>query len=110
MKRGIATEPGHHWQYLARNMSHNDSYYQENTDERQGERRYDSDDWQPDYSRHEEIGNSSGKRKRWVSDDEEDYDDVDRYDRASDGEDRASFKSPAEKRSKVPNKDENKSG
>ena len=92
-------------------MSHNNgSYYRENTDERQGERRYDSDDWQPDYSRHEEIGNSSGKRKRWVSDDDEDYNDLDHYDGASEGQDHASFKSPAEKRSRVPNEDENESG
>ena len=91
-------------------MSHNGSYYRENIDKRQGERRYDSDDWQPDYSRHEEIGNSSGKRKRWVSDDDEDYNDLDHYDGASEGQDHASFKSPAEKRSRRPNEDENKSG
>ena len=59
---------------------------------------------------HEEIGNSSGKRKRWVSDDDEDYNDLDHYDGASEGQDHASFKSPAEKRSRVPNEDENKSG
>ena len=87
-------------------MSHDDSRYREDRDDRRGERRYDSDEWQPLHKRYDEIDNSTGKRKRWVSDDEEDHQDFDYNDRPSDSEDYDNFKSPVIKRSRVRNKEE----